>query len=940
MEAPNKVFPTKKQRVLLRGLLVFVLYLLGFLFLDLRARSVQVFPGIVAWYPPDGLSFAFLLTFGAPFLPVVAIASFISSAFVFHLSLPFSALIGWAILVSLAYGLAVWFLRRRVHMDTQLRKPRDLFWMITATGAVATILAMVSVSGMAASGVVPQSERLWATAQWWIGEMIGVLVVAPVMLIHVMPSLKRFAQGEEFLPKTSFPRISRLVLAQILGIFVMLYIAFNISWVNDFHPHFLVAIPLLWIAIQHGLPGASLGVFFVNFAIVRLAQWHEFNFAELGELQLMMLVITLASILIGIIVSEHKRSLKAANTATERQRNKIIFELIIISLVAVATWILEYSFDFFEAVIAWERRYKIRGLDETLVTISVLGIVWAVFSYRRWKEVEAETHAREKAQIELQSLFRELEARIQEQTFDLSKANALLQAEITERKLTEEVLEKSEKRFRALVENSLEEVSLIGADGTLIYESPTTRRPLGYPPGSFVGRNLFELLHPEDRDSAIKILEQVISEPGGHREIVLRLRHQNGSWLWMESIVHNLLAEPAVKAVVVNYRDVTERKQTEEAVRARTDELETLYELSRALAEVNEVDEVLDLVNRRTVESVHTTFARIALLEGNEFVTRSAYPIRVLDHDLFVGSRKPIRTMPYCQRVLEQDQPVILHSSNPEISKVESAALLLDLTHTLCLIPLRVRDVALRSSRSLGLLMVGEARNEDREPFTQEKMRLIRSIGDLAAIAIENTRLFRDLERSNTELSHAYEATIAGWSAALDLRDKETEGHTQRVTEMTLWLAKRMGFSEQELIQVRRGALLHDIGKMGIPDRILLKPDKLTDDEWEVMRLHPTFALQMLKPITYLRLALDIPYCHHEKWDGTGYPRKLSGENIPLAARIFAIVDVYDALTSDRPYRASWSKEKTLQHIRQLSGSHFDPRVVEAFLEMISEAPG
>ena len=136
---------------------------------------------------------------------------------------------------------------------------------------------------------------------------------------------------------------------------------------------------------------------------------------------------------------------------------------------------------------------------------------------------------------------------------------------------------------------------------------------------------------------------------------------------------------------------------------------------------------------------------------------------------------------------------------------------------------------------------------------------------------------------------------------------------------------------------MRRGALLHDIGKMGIPDRILLKPDKLTDEEWVIMRLHPTYAFQMLKPITYLRLALDIPYCHHEKWDGTGYPCQLSGEHIPMAARLFAIVDVYDALTSDRPYRASWSKEKTLQYIRELSGSHFDPQVVAAFLMMMEE---
>jgi putative nucleotidyltransferase with HDIG domain len=169
------------------------------------------------------------------------------------------------------------------------------------------------------------------------------------------------------------------------------------------------------------------------------------------------------------------------------------------------------------------------------------------------------------------------------------------------------------------------------------------------------------------------------------------------------------------------------------------------------------------------------------------------------------------------------------------------------------------------------------------------------------------------------------------------MRDNETEGHTQRVTEMTVRLAKRMGFGKQELVNVRRGALLHDIGKMGVPDRILLKPAALTDDEWMIMRKHPGFAYNMLSPIPYLQGALDIPYCHHEKWDGTGYPRGLRGEQIPLMARIFAVVDVWDAITSDRPYRAAWSREKALGHIRALNGAHFDPQVVENFLKMLGE---
>jgi len=169
------------------------------------------------------------------------------------------------------------------------------------------------------------------------------------------------------------------------------------------------------------------------------------------------------------------------------------------------------------------------------------------------------------------------------------------------------------------------------------------------------------------------------------------------------------------------------------------------------------------------------------------------------------------------------------------------------------------------------------------------------------------------------------------------LRDKETEGHTQRVTEMTLKLARAAGISEKELVHVRRGALLHDIGKMGVPDQILLKPGKLTDEEWVIMRKHPTFAFELLSPIEYLRPAMDIPFCHHEKWDGSGYPRGLKGEQTPLSARIFAIIDVWDALLTDRPYRQGWPKEKVIEHIRSLSGTHFDPKAVELFLKMVHE---
>lgn len=215
----------------------------------------------------------------------------------------------------------------------------------------------------------------------------------------------------------------------------------------------------------------------------------------------------------------------------------------------------------------------------------------------------------------------------------------------------------------------------------------------------------------------------------------------------------------------------------------------------------------------------------------------------------------------------------------------------------------------------------------------QEWMEFLEALAGQAAIALDNATLLDDLNRSNIELALAYDTTLEGWARALELRDIETAGHTVRVTEATLRLARAMGVNDRELVHVRRGALLHDIGKMGIPDSILLKPGPLTHDEWAIMRRHPEYAFELLSPIPFLRPALDIPYCHHERWDGRGYPRGLRGEQIPLAARIFAVCDVWDALRSDRPYRPAWPEERVRQHLAAEAGKHFDPRVVEAFLQ-------
>ncbi len=219
-----------------------------------------------------------------------------------------------------------------------------------------------------------------------------------------------------------------------------------------------------------------------------------------------------------------------------------------------------------------------------------------------------------------------------------------------------------------------------------------------------------------------------------------------------------------------------------------------------------------------------------------------------------------------------------------------------------------------------------------------EWFEFLNTFGTQAAIAIDNAALVENLRRTNLELDQAYQATLEGWVHALYLRDKSTEGHTQRVVERALKLAQAVGIPDKQLVHIRRGALLHDIGKLGVPDKILNKPGPLSEEEWVLMRKHPEYAREMLEPIEFLRPALPIPYGHHEKWDGSGYPSGAKGTGIPIEARVFALIDVWDALSSPRPYRDAWSENKVHQYIREQAGSHFDPQVVSTW-ERVFQIP-
>jgi PAS domain S-box-containing protein len=404
----------------------------------------------------------------------------------------------------------------------------------------------------------------------------------------------------------------------------------------------------------------------------------------------------------------------------------------------------------------------------------------------------------------------------------------------------------------------------------------------------------------------------------------VKLLHKDGHTIWgeMNATVRFHNDQPASLITVV--RDISERIQAKERIETQLNRLGALHNIDVAISSSLDLQTVLGVVLDQTTAHLGMDAACVLLLDsrtqtltygaGRGFRSKNIEGVKLRLGESVAGQVALKREMIQITNPAEDPR----FASNGWI-KTEGFA-------EYFATPL------IAKGKVSGVLEIYK-----RTPFEadEEWWGFLKTLAGEAAIAVDSARLLQDLQRANVNIVHAYDATIEGWSQALDLRDRETKGHTQRVTEMTLKLARGMGIGEVDLVDMRRGALLHDIGKIGVPDSILLKTGTLTADEWELMHKHPRFAFDMLSPITYLMPALDIPYCHHEKWDGSGYPRGLKGEQIPLAARIFAVGDVYDALVSDRPYRKAVSKQEALAYIREQSGKHFDPKVADLFLKQV-----
>jgi PAS domain S-box-containing protein len=522
-----------------------------------------------------------------------------------------------------------------------------------------------------------------------------------------------------------------------------------------------------------------------------------------------------------------------------------------------------------------------------------------------------------RAQCELQKLNSELEQRVRQRT------NALTQ-EIIERQRVEQEKTNLADSLELILSSAAEGICELDREGRFTFVNDAVLHILGYERHEMIGQNAHTLVHHSHSDGSAYPddscpISNCIRSAQSRTSVLDVFWRRDGTSCSVEYSANPLKENGRTKGVVVTFNDITGRLKDEEKLRSRMQRLQALRSIDVAILQRDNRESLLNVVAKLACSELNADAACMLLADKN--LT-----------ELYVGGSRGFKTP-------KSDYKIPLKTS------LAGSVALSRKNVCLRIVPDELRSSIFSLDQLVGYFATPMVVQDDvvgvMEVFTRtplepddEWIEFAETLAGQMAIALDQNKLFEDLRQSNEELRTAYETTLEGWSRALDLRDKETEGHTQRVSEATIRLAKAMGISDEEIVHMRRGALLHDIGKMGIPDSILLKPGKLTDEEWTIMKKHPSYAYELLLPIPYLRPALDVPYCHHEKWDGTGYPQGLKEDEIPFAARVFAVIDIWDALRSDRPYRPAWPEDKIADYIQSLSGNHLDPSVVDAFFAL------
>jgi PAS domain S-box-containing protein len=473
----------------------------------------------------------------------------------------------------------------------------------------------------------------------------------------------------------------------------------------------------------------------------------------------------------------------------------------------------------------------------------------------------------------------------------------------------------------SILDHLLEGCQIISPDYRYVYVNDAVAKHGRRSKDELLGHTMMEMYPGIQATSMFSLLERCMHarQPAAFEN---QFTYPDGSTAWFE-----LKMEPVPEGVFILSVDISKRKQAQIELQGQLRRLQALREIDIAIVSTTNLSLALKTILEKVTSSLNVDAADILLRNPYSHVLefaagRGFHAQEIEKTQLHLGQGIAGRA------ALEQ-KPIFI----PDLSAVAEPFIRAPLIVgenfvSFCAVPL------IAKGKLVGVLEVFHRALLQPD---QNWLDFLHALGGQASIAIDSGLLFEDLQRSNTNLTLAYDKTIEGWSKALDLRDHETEGHTLRVTKMTTTLARMAGLPESEIVHVRRGGLLHDMGKMGIPDTILFKPGSLTEDEWAIMRKHPIYAYDLLHPIEYLRPCLAIPYSHHEKWDGSGYPQGLKGEQIPLPARLFAVVDVWDALSSDRPYRDAWPLDKVMDYIQRKSRTHFDPTAVELFLRATSE---
>lgn len=495
-------------------------------------------------------------------------------------------------------------------------------------------------------------------------------------------------------------------------------------------------------------------------------------------------------------------------------------------------------------------------------------------------------------------------------------------ADVTLREKYRKELVESEERYRSLFEYASDAIVLIDIEDIRFVDvNLNAQNLLGYSRDEILNLEPAAFTVSKDISQLVELFETTRKDNQSLFETILV--RKDGAQVPVE--ISSRMIEISGKQYVLSFvRNISERYQAEEKIQRQLHRISVLREIDTIIASSLDLPMSLGVLLEYVLSELEVDAADILLYDPT---------IMLLD----VVARRGFRTnyRRYAKRSLSSSfaGEVAMQGNKMFISSIDDA-------ERPKILPSAEDSEDFVSYIALPLIARGETKGVlelfHREPLyeTEEWMGFAEALAGQAAIAIDNISLFQNLRKANLDLSIAYDTTLEGWSRALEFFDHDTEGHTRRVTDLTMKLASALHVPDSQLVHMRRGALLHDIGKMAVPGEILNKASELTEEERQIVRQHPQVAYKLLSPIPFLRPALDIPYCHHEKWDGSGYPRGLKGDEIPLAARIFSVVDVWDALTSDRPYRKAWTRQKTLDYIYAESSRFFDPVMVDVFSQI------